>query len=164
MRRRGTSPKPRSRPCPRNLRRIRLPYFRISVSRGREILRAVEHAVSQWRSIGQQLGMSTLELDQFADAFEHAERSAARSPFEEVPDDPAAQSASSISGSISAAVMGGSGVFVPAMTVVRPSSVATVTSRRGISGGRRTSEVKWGSSNQHARCVFMGSIPARSTI
>jgi hypothetical protein len=77
----------------------------------------------------------------------------------------AAQSASSISGSTSAAVMGGgSGVFVPTMIVVRKSSVATVTSRRGISGGRRTSEVKSGSSNQRARYVFMGSIPARSTI
>jgi serine/threonine-protein kinase HipA len=38
----------------------------------------MEHAVSQWRSVGRSLGMGTQELDQFTDAFEHAERAAAR--------------------------------------------------------------------------------------
>jgi hypothetical protein len=42
------------------------------------MLRDVEQAVSQWRSIGRSLGMSTQELDQFADAFEHEVRIAAR--------------------------------------------------------------------------------------
>jgi serine/threonine-protein kinase HipA len=55
-----------------------LPYFRISASRAREILGAVEQAVSQWRAMGRSLGMSASELDQFADAFEHGERAAAR--------------------------------------------------------------------------------------
>jgi serine/threonine-protein kinase HipA len=55
-----------------------LPYFRIAVPRAREILRDVEHAVSQWRRVGRSLGMTKRELDQFAEAFEHEERSAAR--------------------------------------------------------------------------------------
>jgi serine/threonine-protein kinase HipA len=55
-----------------------LPYFRIAPPRAREILAAVEHAVSQWRAVGRGLGMNTPELDQFADAFEHGERAAAR--------------------------------------------------------------------------------------
>lgn len=55
-----------------------LPYFRIAVPRAREILHEVEHAVSRWRSAGRELGMSARELDQFADAFEHGERAAAR--------------------------------------------------------------------------------------
>jgi len=55
-----------------------LPYFRIAAPRAREILGAVEQAVSQWRAVGRSLGMSPSELDQFADAFEHAERAAAR--------------------------------------------------------------------------------------
>jgi len=42
------------------------------------MIRKVEQAVSQWRSMGRSLGMSTPELDQFADAFEHEERAAAR--------------------------------------------------------------------------------------
>jgi serine/threonine-protein kinase HipA len=37
----------------------------------------VEHAVSQWRSVGRELGMGAQELDRFADAFEHDERAAA---------------------------------------------------------------------------------------
>jgi serine/threonine-protein kinase HipA len=56
-----------------------LPYFRISALRAREMLGVVEHAVSQWRAVGRGLGMSTAELDQFADAFEHDQRAAARS-------------------------------------------------------------------------------------
>jgi serine/threonine-protein kinase HipA len=55
-----------------------IPYFRIATSRAREILRDVEHAVSQWRSVGRSLGMDTRALEQFADAFEHEERVAAR--------------------------------------------------------------------------------------
>ena len=46
--------------------------------RARQILREVEQAVSQWRYVGRGLGMTTQELDQFADAFEHEERAAAR--------------------------------------------------------------------------------------
>ena len=55
-----------------------LPYFRIAPPRAREILGAVEQAVSQWRAVGRGLGMSPSELDQFADAFEHGEHAAAR--------------------------------------------------------------------------------------
>jgi serine/threonine-protein kinase HipA len=55
-----------------------LPYFRIAAPRAREILGAVERAVSQWRVVGRGLGMSPAELDQFADAFEHGDRAAAR--------------------------------------------------------------------------------------
>lgn len=55
-----------------------LPYFRIAAPRAREILGVVERAVSQWRAVGRGLGMSQSELDQFADAFEHDERDAAR--------------------------------------------------------------------------------------
>ena len=55
-----------------------LPYFRIAMPRARQMLRKVEQAVSQWRSMGRSLGMSAQELDQFADAFEHEERAAAR--------------------------------------------------------------------------------------
>lgn len=55
-----------------------VPYFRISAPRAREILRDVEHAVSRWRPVGRSLGMTTQELDDFAEAFEHVERSAAR--------------------------------------------------------------------------------------
>jgi serine/threonine-protein kinase HipA len=55
-----------------------LPFFRIAAVRAREILRDVDHAVSQWRRVGRSLGMTTQELDQFAKAFEHEDRSAAR--------------------------------------------------------------------------------------
>lgn len=55
-----------------------LSYFRIAVPRARQLLRDVEHAVSQWRRVGRRLGMTTQELDQFAEAFEHEERVAAR--------------------------------------------------------------------------------------
>ena len=53
-------------------------YFGITTPRAREILKAVETAVAGWRDEGRALGMSAAELDQFADAFEHAERAAAR--------------------------------------------------------------------------------------
>ncbi len=55
-----------------------LPYFRISRTRATEILSRMEHALSQWRETGLSLGMTRQELDQFADAFEHPEREAAR--------------------------------------------------------------------------------------
>jgi serine/threonine-protein kinase HipA len=41
-------------------------------------LRRVEQAVAKWRDVGRTLGMTTQELDEFADAFEHEERDAAR--------------------------------------------------------------------------------------
>ena len=55
-----------------------LPYFRISRGRANEILKRIERALSQWRKTGAALGMSSHELDQFEDAFEHPERDAAR--------------------------------------------------------------------------------------
>jgi serine/threonine-protein kinase HipA len=55
-----------------------LPYFRISRVRANEILSRIERALSQWRETGLALGMTNQELDQFADAFEHPEREAAR--------------------------------------------------------------------------------------
>ena len=55
-----------------------VPYFRIATPRAREMLAVVERAVSQWRAVGRGLGMTATELDQFADAFEHSERAAAR--------------------------------------------------------------------------------------
>jgi serine/threonine-protein kinase HipA len=54
------------------------PYFRIQKARTREILGQVERAVSRWRREGRALGMSNVELEPFAPAFEHAERAAAR--------------------------------------------------------------------------------------
>lgn len=53
-------------------------YFRIPLARAREMLGEIEHAVSGWRDKGQALGMTSRELEQFADAFEHPERIAAR--------------------------------------------------------------------------------------
>jgi serine/threonine-protein kinase HipA len=55
-----------------------LAYFRISRSRANEILGRIEHALSKWREVGAALGMTNQELDQFAEAFEHPEREAAR--------------------------------------------------------------------------------------
>jgi serine/threonine-protein kinase HipA len=54
------------------------PYFRIVPARAHEILGEVEAAVSRWRDEGRAIGMSSGELDDFADAFEHAERHAAQ--------------------------------------------------------------------------------------
>ncbi len=53
------------------------PYFGIKPGRAQEIVVEVEHAVSDWRARGREIGMSEVELDQFADAFEHDERDAA---------------------------------------------------------------------------------------
>jgi serine/threonine-protein kinase HipA len=55
-----------------------IPYFLISPERSREILGEVERAVAGWRKKGRAIGMTEAELDQFADAFEHSERDAAR--------------------------------------------------------------------------------------
>jgi len=53
-------------------------YFRIPKARATAILADVEGAVAKWREAGLALGMTQAELDQFADAFEHQERDAAR--------------------------------------------------------------------------------------
>jgi serine/threonine-protein kinase HipA len=53
-------------------------YFRITPRRASEILQEVERAVGRWREQGRVLGMTKRELDQFAEAFEHPEREAAR--------------------------------------------------------------------------------------
>jgi len=55
-----------------------IPYFRMAPARAKAILNDVERAVAGWRDTGRAIGMSAAELDQFADAFEHAERGAAR--------------------------------------------------------------------------------------
>jgi len=55
-----------------------LSYFQISRTRAKEILGRIERALSKWRKAGVALGMTNQELDQFADAFEHPEREAAR--------------------------------------------------------------------------------------
>ena len=55
-----------------------LPYFQISRTSAKEILGRIEHALSKWREAGAALCMTNQELDQFADAFEHPEREAAR--------------------------------------------------------------------------------------
>ena len=54
------------------------PYFRITPARAKTILAEVEAAVANWRSVGKSFGLSEVELDKFADAFEHKERQAAR--------------------------------------------------------------------------------------
>jgi serine/threonine-protein kinase HipA len=53
-------------------------YFRIAPARAKEILREVQHAVATWRTVAKAIGMTAVELDQFAEAFEHDEREAAR--------------------------------------------------------------------------------------
>ena len=53
-------------------------YFQIGARRAGEIVGEVDLAVAEWRTCGREIGMSEGELDQFADAFEHAEREAAR--------------------------------------------------------------------------------------
>ena len=54
-------------------------YFKLTAERAKAILAEVEHGVASWREEGRALGMSGADLDSFADAFEHAERSAAQS-------------------------------------------------------------------------------------
>jgi serine/threonine-protein kinase HipA len=53
-------------------------YFRMAAPHARKMLGRVERAVARWRAEGRVLGMSSVELDRFADAFEHPERAAAR--------------------------------------------------------------------------------------
>jgi serine/threonine-protein kinase HipA len=54
------------------------PYFRITEPRARAIIRAVDDAVSAWRTVGEEIGMTPIELDAFMDAFEHEERQVAQ--------------------------------------------------------------------------------------
>ncbi len=54
------------------------PYFRLNDLRARAIVSEVEAAVARWREQGRELGMTDVELDQFADAFENEERAVAR--------------------------------------------------------------------------------------
>ena len=49
-------------------------YCRLKAARCHEIVEEVESAVSGWRALGRELGMSSFELEQFADAFEHRQR------------------------------------------------------------------------------------------
>jgi serine/threonine-protein kinase HipA len=53
-------------------------YFRIPFVRAREILGETERAIARWQDEGKALGMTHAEIEQFADAFEHPERQAAR--------------------------------------------------------------------------------------
>jgi serine/threonine-protein kinase HipA len=53
-------------------------YFRITKARAKTLLSDVVHAVNDWRKTGRSIGMSDEELEPFVDAFEHAERAAAR--------------------------------------------------------------------------------------
>lgn len=50
------------------------PYFKMSSKSALKILAKVERTVSTWRVLGRDLGMTSSELDQYADAFEHHER------------------------------------------------------------------------------------------
>ena len=54
------------------------PYFRLTPARAKAILAEVENSVGAWREEGRALGMTEVELDSFAEAFEHPERDAAR--------------------------------------------------------------------------------------
>jgi len=54
------------------------PYFRIRRPRAAEVIGEVERAVAAWRKVGQGIGMTSSELAQYAEAFEHPEREAAR--------------------------------------------------------------------------------------
>jgi serine/threonine-protein kinase HipA len=55
-----------------------IPYFRIKKARAKEILSEVAQSVESWRTTGQSIGMTDEELEPFVDAFEHAERNAAK--------------------------------------------------------------------------------------
>ena len=50
------------------------PYFRLTKQRCDQILAQVDAAVGTWRTVGAQLGMTSAELEAFAEAFEHAQR------------------------------------------------------------------------------------------
>jgi serine/threonine-protein kinase HipA len=53
-------------------------YFQLQPARARQVIGEVEIAVQGWRKTGRATGMSERELDEFAPAFEHTEREAAR--------------------------------------------------------------------------------------
>jgi serine/threonine-protein kinase HipA len=53
-------------------------YFGIPRARARTVVREVENAVSGWRAVGAEVGMTQVEIEAFADAFEHEERAIAR--------------------------------------------------------------------------------------
>jgi serine/threonine-protein kinase HipA len=55
-------------------------YFHLNEEQARQILSEVVDAVAAWRSVGAgpQVGMSALELDEFAPAFEHAQMKRSR--------------------------------------------------------------------------------------
>ncbi len=60
------------------------PYFAVPMTRARKMLREVERAAAQWREVGSAIGMTGDELEEFADAFEHDERRAARAAVRNV--------------------------------------------------------------------------------
>ncbi len=51
-----------------------LPYFRITQARAKVILQEVEHAVASWHDEARSLRMNAIDLENFADAFEHGQR------------------------------------------------------------------------------------------
>lgn len=53
-------------------------YFAVPRPRAREIVGAVEAAVARWRAVARELGMTSNEIEQYGDAFEHSERVAAQ--------------------------------------------------------------------------------------
>jgi serine/threonine-protein kinase HipA len=53
-------------------------YFGLKPDEARIILGEVESAVAQWRRVAGELGMTAREMEPFGEAFEHAERQAAR--------------------------------------------------------------------------------------
>jgi serine/threonine-protein kinase HipA len=54
------------------------PYFRITVARAKAILSEVDRALAGWRRQARALGMTDVEVEAFAEAFEHPERAAAK--------------------------------------------------------------------------------------
>lgn len=54
-------------------------YFQLDNGKASQILAEIERAISTWRVVGRELGMTRVELDQFSDAFEHRERAVAHS-------------------------------------------------------------------------------------
>jgi hypothetical protein len=47
------------------------------------MLSQIVHTLSRWRETGLALGLTTLELEQFVDAFEHPELEAARKAIQD---------------------------------------------------------------------------------
>ncbi|HEX3625421.1 MAG TPA: type II toxin-antitoxin system HipA family toxin [Verrucomicrobiae bacterium] len=60
-----------------------LPFFRIPRTRANAMLSQIVHTLSRWRETGLALGLTTLELEQFVDAFEHPELEAARKAIQD---------------------------------------------------------------------------------